>query len=230
MVLAGGSGTRVGADRNKVYLELAGRHVISWSFHWAAAVPEITTRLLVTRPVDMDLAAEVLPREVDDAEVTVIAGGATRHGSERAALDHLADRIRAGDLDLVAVHDGARPLAGPALLRSLISTAGEHGAAIPALPAPGVHPVAPDGSPAPAAGTRLVRVQTPQVARALPLLAAYDAAERAGFTGTDTASTLERFSDLPVVVVPGSPLNLKVTYPGDLGLAAEVLRRHPRLL
>ncbi|MGH3616070.1 MAG: 2-C-methyl-D-erythritol 4-phosphate cytidylyltransferase, partial [Pseudonocardia sp.] len=76
--------------------------------------------------------------------------------------------------------------------------------------------------PAPAG---LVAVQTPQGFCAAPLLAACAEAERRGFTGTDTASCVERFSDVMTCWVPGDERNFKITYPHDLRVAEEVLAR-----
>lgn len=241
VLLGGGSGTRLGAEVNKVYLPLAGRSVLSWSLHWAAQLPEIVTFVVVVRPEDVRLAEEVLHREGRGLEVQLVVGGATRHRSEDAALAHLAPFVEAGDLDVVAVHDGARPLAGPGLFRSVVATAGAVGGAVPVLPAQGLLPTAtplpasgdpsaPPGAPRPPdpldpldLSRRLARVQTPQAFRAKDLLAAYTAALDAGFQGTDTASTIERFSDLVVRAVAGSSANLKVTYPHDLLLAERLL-------
>ena len=75
------------------------------------------------------------------------------------------------------------------------------------------------------AGRRLVRVQTPQAFRAAELLAAYEQADRDGFTGTDTAACVERYAGLRVHCLPGDPRNLKVTYRADLDLAARLLAR-----
>ncbi len=70
-------------------------------------------------------------------------------------------------------------------------------------------------------GQRLVGVQTPQAFRAGPLLAAYRRADAEGFTGTDTASCLERYApQVPVVAVAGEPANVKITFAGDLGPTA----------
>jgi 2-C-methyl-D-erythritol 4-phosphate cytidylyltransferase len=235
VVLGGGSGTRLGAEVNKVYLPLAGRRVLSWSLHWAAQVPEISTFVLVVRPEDVSLAEEVLHREARGLEVRLVVGGASRHESEDAALVHLAPYVEAGELDVVAVHDGARPLAGPSLFRSVVSTAAAVGGAVPVLSATGILPASPPlrpggGRPA-AAGPlhlprQLARVQTPQAFRAKDLLAAYAAALDAGFRGTDTASTVERFSDLVVQTVAGTRANLKVTYPHDMFLAERLLAAH----
>ena len=229
VILAGGSGSRVAAALNKVYLPLAGRRVVSWSFTWAREVPEIGTFVLVVRPEDAELAERTLRREASGLPVRLVVGGGTRHESEQAALDHLADPITAGAVEVVAVHDGARPLAGPSLWRSVVRTARAVGGAVPALPAVGVLTVGADGHPVvpgagPAAG--LARVQTPQAFRARELLKAYDDARSAGYQGTDTACTVERHSGLTVQAVAGARTNLKITYPHDLFLAERLLAEH----
>jgi 2-C-methyl-D-erythritol 4-phosphate cytidylyltransferase len=231
VVLGGGSGTRLGAGVNKVYLPLAGRRVLSWSLKWAAQVPQIAAFVVVVRPEDVHLAEEVLRREAPGLDVRIVVGGSSRHESEDAALVHLAPYVEAGEIDVVTVHDGARPLAGPSLFASVVTTAEAVGGAVPALPAQGVLPVGADGQPdlawpRPAGSRRLARVQTPQAFRAKDLLAAYAAALDAGFQGTDTASTVEAFSDLVVQTVAGSRQNLKVTYPHDLFLAEQLLAAH----
>src|SRR5689334_2010357 len=96
VVLAGGSGTRVGSTQNKVYLPLAGRPVISWSLSWAAEVSEIGRVVLVIRKQDEQPAAEAVEAAGLTGGVEVIVGGVTRHQSEQAALDHLAWPICAG--------------------------------------------------------------------------------------------------------------------------------------
>jgi 2-C-methyl-D-erythritol 4-phosphate cytidylyltransferase len=225
VVLAGGSGTRVGAGLNKVYLPLAGRRVVSWSFTWAGQVSEIGRFVLVVRPEDAELATQTLRREAAHLKVDVVVGGGTRHESEEAALAHLAPSIGTGDVEVVAIHDGARPLAGPSLWRSVVQTAAAVGGAVPALPASGVLPVGDDGHPVPPRGQTegLTRVQTPQAFRAKDLLAAYDSARAVGYQGTDTACSAESFSGLVVQAVAGSRTNLKVTYPHDLFLAERLL-------
>jgi 2-C-methyl-D-erythritol 4-phosphate cytidylyltransferase len=214
-----------------VYLPLAGRCVVSWSLQWAAQVDDVGTFVLVVRPEDRELADEVLRREAPGLDVRLVVGGATRHESEDAALAHLAPSVGAGEIDVIAVHDGARPLAGPGLFRSVVRTARAVGGAVPALPAVGVVPVGSDGQPhAGIPGSRprqrLVRMQTPQAFRAEGLLGAYAAAHAAGYRGTDTASSVEAYGRLSVRAVAGSPHNLKVTYPHDLVLAEQLLAAH----
>ncbi len=121
------------------------------------------------------------------------------------------------------IHDGARPLVSAALVRSVLAAARADGGAVPGLPHDDLAVVDGGGHLTGPARAGLVSVQTPQGFRAAPLLAAYEAAARVGFSGTDTAACVERFADLPVVGVLGDPRNLKITYAHDLALA-EVLR------
>ena len=100
----------------------------------------------------------------------MVTGGATRHASEWRGLAALRSRIEAGAVDVVAVHDGARPLADAALFDATCRAAHAHGGALPVRPQPGL--VTADGR---RHVTGLVGVQTPQAFRAGPLLEAYRA-------------------------------------------------------
>lgn len=232
IVLAGGRGTRIGAERNKVYLPLAGRAVISWSLATFAGLPEIGPVVVVVRAVDRDLVDSVLRREVRHPTVEVVTGGSTRQESELAGLRHLADRIEGGAVDTALIHDGARPLVGATLVTEVLRAARETGGAVPGLPRDDLAAAGPDGSglvgPAPAG---LVAVQTPQGFRAAPLLAAYEEAGRRGFVGTDTASCVQRFApELLVRWVVGDARNFKITYAHDVVVAEQLLARSARHL
>jgi 2-C-methyl-D-erythritol 4-phosphate cytidylyltransferase len=231
VVLAGGSGSRVGAAVNKVYLPLAGRSVISRSLATFAEVPGVDVLVLVVRPADRERAEAILAREVDRPGVELVYGGASRQESELCALRHLAARIDAGAVDVVLIHDGARPLVSPTLAAEVIAAARAHGGAVPGLHRRDLARVSPDGRHlAGRAPTGLFAVQTPQGFRAGPLLAAYEEAAGEGFAGTDTASCVERFTDLRVRAVPGEPSNFKITYAHDLLVAERVLAGPPRSL
>lgn len=224
VVLAGGSGTRVGSELNKVYLPLAGRRLVSWSIDAFCRVPEIGVLVLVTRPQDWELVDWVLDREITGTNVEVVHGGDCRQTSELAALRHLAGRIDAGRIDTVLIHDAARPLLSSGLVSGVLHAAREHGGAIPGLPSEELAKVNADGSCVTgSAPGDLVSVQTPQGFRAAPLLAAYEEAARLEFTGTDTASCMERFSSTTVRWVHGEQRNFKITYPHDLVLAEHIL-------
>lgn len=232
VVLASGAGTRVGAATNKVYLPMAGRRIVSWSLDAFAGVPGVDVLVLVIRPVDADLAEESL-RDVGGISgggtaVEIVTGGATRQESELAALRLLSERIAEGRVDTVLLHDGARPLVGTRLIGDVLSAARRHGGAVPGLVADDLVAARSrkddESVEAPGVGT-LVRAQTPQGFRAAPLLAAYEQAAAEGFVGTDTASCVERFSDLTTVWVAGEETNIKVTFPHDLLIAERMLAR-----
>jgi 2-C-methyl-D-erythritol 4-phosphate cytidylyltransferase len=223
VVLAAGMGSRVGADGNKAYLRLAGRAMLAWSLQSVASTPGIGRTVLVYRRGERDLAEATVAADLPSAAIEFVEGGDTRHGSELNVLHYLAPDIDSGAVDVVLIHDGARPLAGQAMMTTALAVARRVGGAVPAIAAPdvvrgqdGLAPVAATGTP--------VRVQTPQAFRAAPLLAAYRAAEAAGFEGTDTSSCLEQFSELQVRTFPGALSNLKVTYAHDLAVAERLLR------
>jgi 2-C-methyl-D-erythritol 4-phosphate cytidylyltransferase len=217
VILAAGSGSRVGAEVNKVLLPLDGPPVLGHSVRTALALDGVDPLVVAIRPGDRDTVAEALAPHLGDRELLLVDGGATRHASEQAALGVLAPGIDSGEIDVVVIHDGARPLATKQLFESVVETARAEGGAVPTVPLSGLLPRDP-ASTLPAGP--LVGVQTPQAFRAEALVAAYRSAAADGFEGTDTAACLERYQpDLRIAAVPGSPSNLKVTYPEDLAAA-----------
>lgn len=211
VVLAAGSGTRLGAPVNKILLPLEGLPVLAWSVREARAVPGVARVLVVVRAGEEAAVAAALGDLADTVEYAT--GGATRHESEWRALQVLAPAIEAGALDVVAVHDAARPRATAALFAATVEVARKHGGAIPVVELSGL--IARDGRELP---DRLVGVQTPQAFRAAPLLAAYRRAAADGFTGTDTAACVERYAAgiVRIAAVPGEAANTKITFREDL--------------
>lgn len=214
VILGAGSGSRVGADVNKVLLPLFDAPVLAWSVRTALAVADVRRVLLVVRPGEEAAVTEAVAPHLGDAEVGIVAGGEARHDSEWNALRALGPEIEAGSIDVVAIHDGARPLADIALFEATIAVAREHGGAIPAVAREQLISRVGD-----TLAPHLVGVQTPQAFRAANLLAAYTQADADGFQGTDTASCLERYTDIRIAAVPSTPLNLKITFPEDVTTA-----------
>ncbi len=175
MVLAAGSGSRVGAGTNKVLLPLDGTPILAHAVRSVLEVPAIHRVVLVVRREDRDAVSEAVAPHLGAHDLWLVDGGAQRHDSEWAALQALAGDIEAGEIDVVAIHDGARPLATQHLWAAVIDAAAEHGGAIPVVPSPRLSrrdgSLGPDG---------LVGVQTPQAFRAADLLAAYRQARRRG--------------------------------------------------
>ena len=220
VILGAGSGTRVGAGVNKVLLPLGDAPVLAHSVRTALRVPGVVRMLVVVRPGDREEVGAALAPHLGDREVLVVDGGATRHLSEWAALRVLAPEIETGGIDVVAIHDGARPLATADLFAATITAARSHGGAVPVVAL--TEPLAVEGDPPPGP---LTGVQTPQAFAAAALLAAYSRAAENGFEGTDTAACLERYAgpDVRIAAVPSTSANLKITFAGDVATAAALL-------
>lgn len=217
VVLAAGSGSRFGHSTNKVWLPLSGRRIISRSLSNATKNFPNCRTILVINPVDKKVAKQVLKREGPRIDIEIINGGVTRHDSEYSALAHLSEEIESGRINVVLIHDGARPLATSSLFQDIAFMALHHGGAIPAIE---VDPREMDL----VTEEQVVRVQTPQAFRAKELLSAYNQAHKHGFTGTDTAACMEEyFPDLDTIAVMGEVQNVKITYPQDLVIAEHVL-------
>lgn len=227
VVLAAGLGTRVGADGNKAYLPLSGRSMLIWSLDTLSTLPDIARTILVYRLGELGIARDSVERELPDVQVDLVEGGDTRHASEFNVLNYLAADIESGAVEVVAIHDAARPLAGPEMFQTAISVAREFGGALPALPVVGIARAGADGLESVAGQGPLVRVQTPQAFRARDLLDAYRSAEHDGFEGTDTASCVERYTDVKIRTFPGDAANLKVTYARDVAVAERLLSNRP---
>jgi 2-C-methyl-D-erythritol 4-phosphate cytidylyltransferase len=212
VVVAAGSGRRFGAA--KQYEPLAGRRVLDWSLDAARSVVAGPGVAPGSDPPGGVVLVVAPGHEHDDepAADAVVAGAGTRSGSVRAGLARVPD-----DAEVIVVHDGARPLADAALFAAVVGAvrAGAD-AVVPGVPVAdtlrsrGGGVVDRDG---------LVAVQTPQAFRAAALRAAH--AEQA--EATDDASLVEAGGG-KVVVVDGSPTNLKITRQADLVVAEALLR------
>ena len=214
IVLAAGSGTRFGHNINKVWLPLNGRHIISRSLTNASANFKDARIIVVINPDDEEFARKALADDAMPTSIEIVYGGASRHESEFNALQHLKPAIIAGEIEIILIHDGARPFASPELFSAIADAATKHGGAIPtiALDSREMDIVR---------GETVARVQTPQGFKAQPLLAAYEKSINEGFVGTDTAACMEKyFPEVKIFAVRGDVLNFKITYPQDLAIAA----------
>ena len=227
---AAGLGTRMASGHHapqqpKQFLALDGTPVLIHTLRAFAAVPAVSSMVLAVRPTEIARVEEQVAEFGLADKVRVVAGGDSRQSSVSsalAAIDCAAD-------DLILVHDAVRPLIEPAVIARTIEAVERTGAAIVGLPAVDtikqVERTA-DGALITATIPReyVVQAQTPQGFRADLLRRAFAEAEADGFGGTDEASLVER-SGIPVVVVPGSPSNMKITQPGDLELATFYLHQ-----
>jgi 2-C-methyl-D-erythritol 4-phosphate cytidylyltransferase/2-C-methyl-D-erythritol 2,4-cyclodiphosphate synthase len=216
IVAAAGRGRRFGAPENKVFAPLAGRTVLHWSLKALQDCSEVDALVVVAHADDLERVREIAA--AFPKLHAVCAGGAERYKSVRNAL-----RAVPSNTDLVAVHDGARPLVPSALVAEVVAAARETGAALPATPVSDTLKRSLDGKDTRETVSRaeLYAVQTPQAFRYSLLCEAYDSAP-ADFAGTDDASYVERLGH-PVRLVPGGRNNLKITVAEDLRMAEALL-------
>lgn len=220
IVPAAGRGTRLGPGAPKALRVLGGVPMLVYAVR-ALAAARLVDRVVVAAPVDEVSEVTAFLARGGPADVLVVAGGATRQESVALALAVLDD-----DVDVVLVHDAARPLA-PSELVDRVAAAVQAGA--PAV-VPGL-PVTDTVKRVDAAGavtetldrTALRAVQTPQGFRRDLLVQAH-ATGSAEDNATDDAALVERLGR-PVRVVPGHEEAFKVTRPLDLVLAEAVLQR-----
>ncbi|HNW43858.1 MAG TPA: 2-C-methyl-D-erythritol 4-phosphate cytidylyltransferase [Elusimicrobiales bacterium] len=215
IILAGGAGSRMGAE--KQYLPLAGRPMVEWTVEAFTGSGLFSSVILALGPENLKKHAAAWAR----AGVKTVAAGATRMESLKNAF-----RLVSPGAQLVAVHDGARPLADKPLIQACLDAAQAAGAAAPAVPLKDtVKKLAPGGWAFAATPDRasLVAVQTPQCYRRATLAALLEAA-RPGQDYTDESQLLEGLG-LTVAAVPSTYLNIKVTTPEDL-LIAEVFMKN----
>ncbi|MEX2280612.1 MAG: IspD/TarI family cytidylyltransferase [Acidimicrobiia bacterium] len=221
IVLAGGSGSRVQRDVNKVFLPLREREMLAYSLDTMDRSAMIAQVILVVRDEDRAMAEQVIGETGMSKLVAVVTGGETRHQSEWHGIEALASQIESGEVDIVVVHDGARPFMTSELLAATIEAAQRSGGGVPGLPIEGpVYEQRDEGTVA-LPHRKLRRMQTPQAFRSAPLLAAYRRAERNSREGVDTAETAARYSDIAIEVIPGDPRNIKVTFVEDIFRAEE---------
>jgi 2-C-methyl-D-erythritol 4-phosphate cytidylyltransferase len=230
LVLAAGRGERLGGSVPKAFVPLAGSPLVLRSVEALAGCPEVECVVPVVNRADLPRWRVLAPAAAVARKVRpAVAGGAERQDSMRAGLAALPVGI-----ELVAVHDAARPLVRPADVARVIAAAGRVGAALLAVPVRDtlkrVRPAAPGeaGEPVePRVAETLPRAacwaaQTPQVFRIELLREALEKACAEGFVGTDDAQLVERLG-APVAVVEGDPRNFKITWPADVDLAEAVL-------
>jgi len=200
ILVAGGTGSRFGADVPKQFLPLAGKPVVR---HAAEA---LLAHVALLQPVgDAELIAAALAGR---AHLPVVAGGRERQDSVRAGLEALAVHAP----DVVLVHDAARPLVPAAVVEGVLAALAEYEGAIPAVPVTDTIKRAAGGViAATVPREHLFRAQTPQGFRFATLLALHRAASGAA---TDDAALLEA-AGLPVAVTPGAEQNVKITYAED---------------
>ena len=226
VVLAGGTGTRIGATVPKQLLELRGRPLLAYALETFDRSPVVDDILVVMAADHVD-AVRHWVRDAALRKVTgVVPGGSTRSASARRALAAIANA--AGD---VLIHDAARPFVTAEIIAACSSALRSYDAVGTAVPSADTVVEAVDGvvTVIPSRD-RMWRMQTPQAFHLRTIRAAHDlAAQDAEFEPTDDCGVVLRYlPDVPVALVRGDEENIKVTTPLDLQIADLIARRRAR--
>ncbi len=229
ILTAAGSSSRMGPKGKKEYLPLGGGTVLSASLKAFLNASPLTA-VIVTVPkggkeearlaLSRDKALEELPAS-RRPPIQFVEGGNSRQHSIYNALEFLKEQYPQAE-GVVLVHDAARPYVTTRIIQDCISTARNHGAAVPAIPAVDTQKeIAPDGTIA----RHLIRkdlaaVQTPQGFQLAPFILCHEKAHEEGLDFTDDTQVWDSYPALTggrkVYIVEGDIVNKKITYPTDL--------------
>ena len=215
VIVAAGRSARMGGI-DKLIAELGGLPVLRRTLLAVAAAPEVEEIVLVVRPGrEEELAAAAGPCLKLRA---VVPGGETRQQSVLAGVQALSPGC-----ELVAIHDGARPLVSQRVLEEVLAAAAVCSAAAPATPVKDTIKAAHNGviESTPDRST-LFAVQTPQVFDADLIRTALTRAVEEGAELTDDCGAVERLG-IPVRLTAGEYINLKITTPEDAAVAEALL-------
>lgn len=210
IVVAAGQGVRMGAALPKAFLPLAGEAMLLHSLRTFAGMGCVRQVLLVVAAERLELARGLV-RDVGPVAVEVVVGGAERQDSVGNGL------ARVGEVELVAVHDAARPFVRAADIEACARVAATVGAALLAVPARDTIKVADAARRVVATPERstIWQAQTPQIFQLELLRRAHAQARADGYLGTDDAALVERLG-VAVELVEGDIDNRKLTTAEDL--------------
>jgi 2-C-methyl-D-erythritol 4-phosphate cytidylyltransferase len=220
LIPAAGSGRRMGGGLEKQFLRLAGKPLLVHTLERFDMTPSVGRVVVIVPPGREAFCQQAIIEPQGFRKVMHITAGAeTRQRSVMAGFRCLNEEI-----DIVVVHDGARPFVTPALIEAAIAAADRVGCAVAAIPeADTLKRVALTGMVKETLDRQhLWRAQTPQAFRHQILRDALEYAEQHQLSATDEAALVEALS-LPVQIIQGSSWNFKITSPDDLQLAELVL-------
>ncbi len=219
VVAAGGSGTRMGAEKNKLFLNLCDIPVLAHTLLALEKSADIDEIVIPAREEDIGEILSLVQEYKIKKVTAVVKGGSHRAASVKAALEKVSEMA-----DFIAVHDGARPLISQNTIKNTIEAAKKHKAA-----ACGVHPKCTlkradrNGFIAETIDRNEVyEIQTPQVFQKELLFSAYNCAEEILEKATDDCSLVERLGE-KIFITEGAYRNIKVTTPEDILIAEKIL-------
>ncbi|MFY3792628.1 2-C-methyl-D-erythritol 4-phosphate cytidylyltransferase [Ureibacillus sp. MALMAid1270] len=216
---AAGSGKRMGAGKNKLFLLLQNKPILIHTLNVFQNDENCTGIWLAVKPEERAFIQQLL----DEHHITKVKG-LPNGGEERQHSVHSCIK-EMEQVDIVLVHDAARPFITQDIIARLVETASEYGAAIAGVRAKDTMKKVRDGKIVETVDREhLWMIQTPQAFRFDLLFEAEDVAEKVGFLGTDEAMLVERLG-YPVHIVEASYDNIKMTTQEDLVIGEAILRK-----
>jgi 2-C-methyl-D-erythritol 4-phosphate cytidylyltransferase len=221
VIVAAGASSRFGGD--KIFADLLGEPVILHTLRAFEETPAISEIVLVTRAGDMERAAKMARERGVNKLTQVVAGGKTRVESVLSGLFAASKKA-----DIIAIHDGARPLVTREIIEAAVRKAEKKHAAAPAVHVKATVKLAEGGVvKATPEREKLYEAQTPQAFEASLIKGAVELAVRRGRSPTDDCAAVEAIG-VTVYLTEGSYENVKITTPEDLVLAEAILERRNR--
>lgn len=214
VIVAGGSGLRMGSALPKQFLDLRGKPVLWHTLRaFLDALPDLDI-ILVVHPAHRTAAAEVIQLTGMANRIKTTDGGETRFHSVKNGIRHIQEH------SIIFVHDGVRCLPTPDLIKRCYEKALDKGNAIPAVPAVDSIRIETALGNAPFDRNKVRIIQTPQTFYSDILKAAFEQEYEDSFT--DEASVVERLG-VKIHLVEGESSNIKITRPLDLVIAERIL-------
>ncbi len=220
VIVAGGSGTRMGSATPKQFLMLKGKPLLWYTIRAFLAAYNDMQIILVLPEAHID-NGKAIATDFPEADIQIIVGGDTRFASVKNGV------MAAPDDAIIFVHDGVRCLISPGLIQACYVQTVEKGSAVPAVASTdSVRLSAADGSHHVVDRQFVQIIQTPQTFPAQVLKAAFQQAYRDAFT--DEATVVEAAGGVVHLIV-GDYSNIKVTRPIDLLMAERILEERNSL-
>ncbi len=214
VIVAAGRGTRMGAAENKVFLPVLGRPILSYTLEAFSQCDFVDEIIIVTRPCDMERC-----KALAGGGIRVVTGGATRQESVYAGL-------QAASGDILLVHDGARAMITPDIIRAAWAACRETGAAAVGVKCKDTLKTLKENNfiAETLNRERVWQVQTPQAFHRDIMKKVHEQAMAGSFSATDDCALAE-YCGVPVKMVLGSYENIKLTTPEDLAVAEQILKK-----
>ena len=214
IIVAGGSGKRMGGEMPKQFLLVSGKPILMHTVESFARVGEDFKFILVLPEAHFSTWNALVEQYNFTIPVTLVSGGAERFFSVKNALDYVPEGA------LVAVHDGVRPFASVQTINEAFDVAAEKGAAVPVIDEVDSLRRVLNGASQAVNRSEYKRVQTPQVFQSTILKTAYNQEFSSFFT--DDASVVESIGHA-ITLTTGNVENIKITTPHELLLAEALI-------